>query len=63
MAKSNSKYIVILDYHDKKAYVRLVPKDVKKLDDSDIANYFESELKIHLDDCEYIVVDDVDCSH
>ena len=52
--------IVILDFRTGKVFVRFVPLDMIESDADEIAMYFENELKIHVNDCQYMIVNDED---
>lgn len=49
--------IAILDFEGKRVIVRNVPNKKKDWEPEDIANSFESQLNIHLNDCQYMIGD------
>ena len=57
---SSTERIVILDFETGKVFIRFVPADMLESDASEIAMFFEKELKIHIDDCQYMLVNDDD---
>ena len=58
--EKSAERIVILDFFSGKVFIRFVPIDMIEADANDIVAYFENELKIHADDCQYMVVNDAD---
>ena len=56
----SAERIVILDFRTGKVFVRYVPLDMIELGADEIAMYFENELEIHVDDCQYMIVNDAE---
>jgi len=51
-------YIVILDFYSGTVFIRPIPKHMIKeeWDDIEIADSFENKLKIHISDCQWMIM-------
>lgn len=49
------KRIALLDFATGTIFIRDVPEDMQDADSEEVAASFENELKVHLDDCQYMV--------
>lgn len=53
------KSFALLDFREGIVYVRDIPEALQNEQAEDIASYFEKELHVHLDDCQYMIADNM----
>lgn len=51
----NKQQIAILDFRTATVYIRDIPDSMTNDDIEDITAYFENKLKLHINDCQYMV--------